>query len=103
GVGLPILEVMEDIVSLPDGTQVYPFADNAVVFSVGDQIGEMNYTYAIEQRSPRPEKVYANYDNVMIATWLNSKGRFSENELNAFPSFNNYQRMARLDTSTQES
>lgn len=103
GVGLPAIEVVEDVVALPDGTQVYPFADDVVVFSVGTTIGEMQYTYSIEQRNPRPHKVYSNYDNVMLATWLNDKGRFSENELNAFPAFTNYKRMARLDTSTQES
>ena len=87
---------------IPDGTVVYPFADDRVVFTTGNRLGTMQYTYANEQRSPETGKNYTTVDNVLISTYTNDKGRFLDYELNAFPAFEAYKSMAILKTDTSD-
>lgn len=97
-VGLPTINIIEAPMLLPDGNVVYPFSDDKVCFTVGNNLGTVQYSYAIEQRAPKANKVYATVDNVLLATLENDKGRFLEYELNAFPAFEAYKSMAILTT-----
>jgi hypothetical protein len=96
--GLPNIVIIEAPLALPDGTMVYPFADDRVVFTNTPTLGTMQYSYAIEQRSPRVGKTYTTVDNVLVASYENNEGRFLEYELNAFPAFEAYKQMAILQT-----
>jgi hypothetical protein len=96
--GLPNIVIIEAPMALPDGTVVYPFADDRVTFVTAPNLGTMQYSYAIEQRAPKTGKTYATVDNVLIASFENNEGRFLEYELNAFPAFEGYKQIAILQT-----
>lgn len=96
--GLPNINIIEAPLALPDGTVVYPFADDRVVFTNGGPLGTMQYSYALEQRAPKVGKTYATVDNVLVASYDNNEGRFLEYELNAFPAFTAYKQIAILQT-----
>jgi hypothetical protein len=97
-IGLPNIIIVEAPMALPNGTVVYPFADDRIVFTNGTNLGAMQYSYAIEQRAPKTGKSYQTVDNVLVASFENNEGRFLEYELNAFPAFDAYQQMAILQT-----
>lgn len=97
-IGLPNIVLIEAPMLLPDGTVVYPFADDRVVFTNGQPLGTMQYSYAVEQRAPRAGKSYAVVDNVLVATSETNEGRFLEYELNAFPAFEAYSQIAIMHT-----
>lgn len=103
GLELPVIEIMKDKVAKPDGTEVNPFADDRVCFAQAGELGNVQYTYANEERMPEKTKNYQTVDKVLLAYGNENGGRFLEYELNALPAFTKYKKMAILDTSTQES
>lgn len=100
GIGLPQIELVEDIVRYKDGTGFKPFVDDRVLFSVDNNMGNMMWTYANEERLPEKTKVYAKADKTLISSYLKDGGRFIEYELNAIPAFGRTDFMYILNTSS---
>lgn len=103
GVGLPAIEIIDYPVQVEgkDGafTTVLPFADHRVTFVVSDNIGELLYSYANEQRRPVAGKSYATALNVLVSKFSDNDGNeFTEGEFNAFPVINAAKTMNILHT-----
>ncbi len=103
GVGLPVIEVIDYPVQVEkkDGTYttVLPFANGRVTFVVSDNLGELLYSYANEERRPVAGKSYAKAMNVLISKFSDNDGNeFTEGEFNAFPVINAASTMAILKT-----
>ena len=103
GVGLPVIELIDYPVQVEekDGSfsTVLPFADDRVTFVVDNNLGELIYSYANEQRRPVNGKSYATAMNVLISKFADNDGNeFTEGEFNAFPVLNAVSRMSILIT-----
>ena len=103
GIGLPAIELIDYPVQVEkkDGTYatVLPFADNRVTFVVDDNLGELLYSYANEQRRPVVGKSYATALNVLVSKFQDNDGNeFTEGEFNAFPVINAASTMTILKT-----
>jgi len=103
GVGLPAIEIIDYPVQVEkaDGTYttILPFADGRVSFRVDDNVGELLYTYANEQRRPVAGKSYATAMNVLVSKYSDNDGNeFTEGEFNAFPVINAASTMSIMKT-----
>lgn len=103
GVGLPAIEIIDYPIQIEkaDGTYatVLPFADGRVSFRVDNNVGELLYTYANEQRRPVAGKSYATAMNVLVSKFSDNDGNeFTEGEFNAFPVLNAVNTMSILKT-----
>jgi len=103
GIGLPAIELIDYPVQVEgkDGvyTTILPFADNRVTFVVDDNLGELLYSYANEQRRPVAGKSYATALNVLVSKFSDNDGNeFTEGEFNAFPVINAANSMSILKT-----
>ena len=103
GVGFPKIELIDYPVPVEkaDGTYttVLPFANDRVSFRVDDNVGELLYTYANEQRRPVAGKSYATAMNVLVSKYSDNDGNeFTEGEFNAFPVINAASTMSIMKT-----
>ena len=103
GVGLPAIEIIDDPIQVEkaDGTYatILPFADGRVNFRVDNNVGELLYTYANEQRRPVAGKSYATAMNVLVSKYSDNDGNeFTEGEFNAFPVINAASTMSIMKT-----
>ncbi len=103
GVGLPAIELIDYPVQVEgkDGayTTILPFADDRVTFVVDDNLGDLLYSYANEQRRPVDGKSYATALNVLVSKFSDNDGNeFTEGEFNAFPVINAASSMSILKT-----
>lgn len=103
GVGLPTIELIDYPVQVEkaDGTYttILPFANDRVSFRVDDNVGELLYTYANEQRRPVAGKSYATAMNVLVSKYSDNDGNeFTEGEFNAFPVINAASTMSIIKT-----
>ena len=102
-IGYPQIVIMDDVIGLQDNTSLKPFADDRVLFSVNDVLGNMYYTYQNELKYPESGKSYAQFDKNLISTYNTNSGRFLEYEMLAFPVFEDSTRMKLLTTDVQTS
>ena len=92
GVGLPAIELMDDPITIEnkDGStsDILPFVDNRICFTVNNDFGQMFRTFANEEESPEPGKTYSLVDGVSISKYKKDGNEFTESEFNAFPVIN---------------
>lgn len=88
-VGLPPIMIIDVPIRIESSkgtsTSVQGFADDRVAFVPSLNLGELQWTYANEQRIPDKKKTYGTVNNVMIAQFLEKANFFTEYEFNAFP------------------
>lgn len=84
-------------------TAIYPFSQYNVVFMVSDLMGDMFYSYTVEERRPVNGVTYAKFDNALIKRWGNVQplAEFTAVELPAFPAFHNIENVGLLNTNNK--
>lgn len=72
---------------LANGTSVNAIPNNRVVFQMADKVAVLKVADSTEMVDPLPNKVYATVDDNLVGQWRDSKGRFIDYEMWAYPAF----------------
>jgi len=91
-IGLPSVIIIDAPIRIESSkgttTAVQGFADDRVAFLPSLELGELQWTYANEQRIPDKIKTYGTVNNVLVAQYLKESNFYTEYEFNAFPVLN---------------
>lgn len=96
--GLPIIEIVDKVITTADGSVVTPFEDGKVCLSYAQQVGKLYLKDPLEVARPIPNISYANYEGNMIRKWRDHNAEYTGYEMDAFPVFDNVENMALLNT-----
>lgn len=101
GIGLPPIRIVEDLVALPDGTNVQTFKDNRISLFSSTNLGRMMWHTPYEVTDPVPNKTYVQSAGGMyISSFRTDEGRFMEYGAEWIPNITSPQKLVIFDLDT---
>ena len=98
GVGLPSIRLIEEYISMEDGTIANAFADDKIVLLQSEKLGKMMWHEPYEASDPIPGKTYTRSEGGMyVSNVRTDQGRFMEYGCEWIPNFSNPNRIAIID------
>jgi hypothetical protein len=95
GVGLPSIRLIEEYITMENGTIVNAFEDDKITLLQSDKLGKMMWHEPYEASDPIPGKTYTRSEGGMyLSNVRTEQGRFMEYGCEWIPSFSNPNRIA---------